>query len=266
MRFHEKLFQYNGGPQAAVPALLRRETRWVEEELAGLKIHLPPTDFRPFKQRLEALVEKDALPGEGAEFLAHAATLAQFKAVVAEYAPDGLTEASAMCHAIPRLPADAQMPLVRIAIDEYGCGNGSRAHARLYRDLMAELGMGANVAEHAAAASTASLMAVNLWHWLTRRSPDIEPYVGALAYVEAAIPAAFQPFATACRRLDIAALGYFTEHIHIDEYHARDALSILPALARSHRVEYGRAWAGVCLARRLGRRAFRTAIARSQEV
>jgi hypothetical protein len=266
MRFHEKLFHYNLGPQGPAARLLRHEEAWVQAELARLGAEPAPATFTSFAQELKRVVRADASPGETGEFLAGRAGREQFKVVVGEYAPDGLTEASAMCHAIPRLPPEAQMPLVRVAIDEYGCGNGERAHAQLYRVLMEELGMDRRVGPNVAEASTPSLMAVNVWHWLTRRAPDIEPYLGALAYVEAAIPAAFQPFAAACERLGIAAHAYFTEHIHIDEYHARDALGIFPALARTRPVDFGRAWAGMRLVRRLSRRAFRTAIARSQEV
>jgi hypothetical protein len=101
---------------------------------------------------------------------------------------------------------------------------------------------------------------------MARRAPAIELYLGALAYVEAAIPAAFRPFAAACTRLGITQHAYFTEHIHIDAYHANDARKILAQLGRAQVVEYGQAWAGVNLARRLAHRAFRTAINLAQEV
>jgi pyrroloquinoline quinone (PQQ) biosynthesis protein C len=265
MRFHERLFRYNLGAEAPARHLLRREARWVRREFARGKPGHPPASFAEFLRRLDGAVRAVARPGAEAEFLAGGVSLGQFRGVVAEYAPDGLTEASAMCHALPRLPARAQMPLARILIDEYGCGNLGRAHSQLYRRLLEELGMDTRLEAYLGTATTASLAAVNIWHWMARRAPAVELYLGALAYVEAAIPAAFRPFAAACARLGVAQHGYFTEHIHIDTYHANDARRILAALGRARPVEHGQAWAGVTLARRLARRAFRTAMARSRE-
>jgi hypothetical protein len=265
MRLQERLFRYNLGAEAPALGLLRREALWVTRELSRGKLGHPPATLAEFLRCLDGAVRADARPGAEAEFLARGASLEQFRGVVAEYAPDGLTEASAMCHALPRLPARAQMPLARILIDEYGCGNPGRAHSQLYRRLLEELGMATLLEAYLGTATTASLAAVNVWHWMARRAPAIELYLGALAYVEAAIPAAFRPFAAACARLGIAQHGYFTEHIHIDAYHANDARRILAELGRARPVDPSQAWAGVRLARRLARHAFRTAMARCQE-
>ena len=96
---------------------------------------------------------------------------------------------------------------------------------------------------------------VNVYHWMARRLPRAAHYVGALAYTEAAIPAAFATFAAACRRLGLSKDAYFREHIHIDEFHARDALAAVRLLARDSGADYGDFWAGVALAREVGRRA-----------
>ena len=84
--------------------------------------------------------------------------------------------------------------------------------------------------------------------------------MGALAYTEAAVPRAFRVFERDCTRLGVRASTYFTEHIHIDEYHARDALLALRALDAEQGVDFRKAWIGVQMVRNIGRAAFHTAV------
>ena len=68
------------------------------------------------------------------------------------------------------------------------------------------------------------------------------------------------PVARACTRLGVRASNYFTEHIHIDEYHARDALLALRVLDAEQGADFHKAWIGVQMVRDIGRAAFRAAV------
>lgn len=267
MRVHEALFWYNCRGQECPTAagLLRREHEWITRLLVRSQPRQSsPRDFPEFRDRLGQLLRCDArAPSTDARFLATHATRDQFQQIVREYAPDGLTEASAMCYAVPRLHAAAQMCVARVWVDEYGCGNLRRAHSQLYRDLLEELGLSTRLEDHVPSVNQASLAAVNLWHWLTRRAPVLDYYLGALAYVEAAVPAAFSCFVRTCARLGVVQHHYFTEHVHIDDYHARDALKAVQLTHCAAGLDFGKVWTGVRLARRLGNQAFSAAVRRA---
>ena len=88
-----------------------------------------------------ALAE-DAEGSEESRYVEHDAGPEAFAAVVGQYAVDGLTEAQAMFYAVPRLVCSAaQMPVVRVLIDEMGCGNPRKRSTQLFRDLLGELGL-----------------------------------------------------------------------------------------------------------------------------
>ena len=212
----------------------------------------------------EAIAQDERAGRADAGFLANDATRGQLRAVVAEYAVDGLTEAQNFFPAIPRLPIRAQMAVMRVLIDEFGCGNLQRAHSELYMDLLRELELPTDLGSHLPHVSAETLAFVNCFYWLASRAPDVEYFLGALAYLEAFIPTGFACLDAACRRLGIEHGLYYSEHIHIDDFHREELQIAIREHDRVHGCDLAKLAVGVNLLRRLLGGSFEAAIDRAR--
>jgi len=251
----QRLFELN----RSVPSSARYreieaiEADWLEPIIAQEAARAPQLSSAAEIAQLieESIAEDDSAGRSSADFLANDATREQFRAVVAEYAIDGLTEAQNFFPAIPRLPIRAQMAVVRVLIDEFGCGNLQRAHSELYMDLLRELDLPTDLASHLPRASAESLAFANCFYWLAGRAPGVEYFLGALAYLEAFIPTGFACFDAACRRLGIEHGLYYSEHIHIDDFHKQELQIAIREYDRAQGCDYAKLWVGMTLLRRL---------------
>jgi hypothetical protein len=264
----QRLFELNRSlPSAAryreIEAI---EAVWLEPILAQQAALAPQLSSATEIAQLidEAVADRDGDGGSSAEFLANDATREQFRAVVADYAVDGLTEAQNFFPAIPRLPIRAQMAVMRVLIDEFGCGNLRRAHSELYMDLLRELDLPTDLASHLPAVSAESLAFANCFYWLASRAPDVEYFLGALAYLEAYIPTGFSCFDAACRRLGIEHGRYYSEHMHIDEFHKQELQIAIREYDTAQGCDYAKLWVGMTLLRRLLEDSFDAAIDRAR--
>lgn len=260
----QELFHFNVTQDPAVhrPDILAWEAEWVAWLFECSSIHLPHLNsYNALKQAIEDAVHLDSSPSSDSSFIAQQMTRKQFGAMVLQYAPDGLTEAMAMFAILPRLEGTAQSAVMRILIDEFGCGNSTMVHSQLYRQLLTELNLPTCIADLPfAEINEESYAFVNIYHWLCKRAPVIDYYLGALAYTEMVIPASFRHYVTACDRLGITASQYFAEHVHIDEYHSLDALTALRSLVEQNRLNLGFAWKGAEVVRRIGAEAVKAAV------
>jgi len=203
-------------------------------------------------------------PGESATFLAERATPAQFRVVVQQFAVDGLTEAQSFFPIIGRLPIRAQMPMMRVFIDEFGCGHEEQTHSRLYMDLLSELNLPLDLAAYLDGINDESYAFVNVFYWMTQRASHPDYFLGALAYLENSIPYAFACFASACRRLNVHNHGYYTEHLHIDGFHAKETRAALREYDAACGLDCAKAWVGMQLGSALIGQAFDAAVARAR--
>lgn len=243
---------------ASYEKLLAAEAPWIERLLATFEQRAEAvSSIKEFEQRLDALVDEDARhPPASCLFLAQAADRAQFKHIVDQFAVDALTEAQAFFPILPRLPIEAQMPLMRVLIDEFGCGNLGQMHTYLYVQLLRELGSPTDVAHFVDIARDEVFAFVNVFHWMTKRAPEVEYFLGALAWFESVVPSFFAHYVKACARLHINAHHYFTEHVHIDSYHARSALLAIHETARHRPIDCGNLWVGALVAHHVTGAAF----------
>jgi hypothetical protein len=239
---------------------------WLEPILAQQAALAPQLSSAPEIAQLieESIADGDSDGRSSADFLANDATREQFRAVVADHAVDGLTEAQNFFPAIPRLPIRAQMAVMRVLIDEFGCGNLRRAHSELYMDLLRELDLPTDLASHLPGVSAEALAFANCFYWLASRAPDVEYFLGALAYLEAYIPTGFSCFDAACRRLEIKHGLYYSEHIHIDEFHKQELQIAIREYDRAQGCDYAKVWVGMTLLRRLLGDSFDAAIDRAR--
>jgi hypothetical protein len=264
----QRLFELN----RSVPSAARYreieaiEAVWLEPILAQQAALTPQLSSAP---EIAHLIEQSIADGDrdgrsSADFLANDATREQFRAVVADYAVDGLTEAQNFFAAIPRLPIRAQMAVMRVLVDEFGCGNLQRAHSELYMDLLRELDLPTDLARHLPDVSAETLAFVNCFYWLASRAPDVEYFLGALAYLEAYIPTGFSCFEAACHRLGIKHDLYYSEHIHIDDFHKQELQIAIREYDRVQGCDYVKLWVGMTLLRRLLGDSFEAAIDRAR--
>jgi hypothetical protein len=262
MSTHSELLLHNLGWLSA--SAETRVLTWERDWMADLVRHVrqqasPIGTVALLHSALEELVYGQP-PSPASQWLAHEMSREQLQMLMSEYAIDGLTEAIAMFAIIPRLQGTAQSAVMRVLIDEFGCGNPQRVHSELFRKLLHELALPDDLQVYLGTVNEESLAFVNLYHYLTKRAPHVDWYLGALAYTEMVIPVSFAGFATACQRLGIRHRAYFTEHIHIDAYHTHDALLALEAMAAAGRLTVQAAWEGALMAQSVGESAFVAAV------
>jgi len=269
MSDHRQLYQLNRArlrdPAAGPDAALGFERRWIADHLAALSPHGAPCDLAALRRQLAELIatERRDAP-ESARYVAERMPLDEFRILVQEFAVDGLTEAQAFYYVLPRLPLPAQMPLLRIMIDEFGSGNLRRAHTSLYMELLRELELPIELAYYGERIEPACLAFVNLFFWLSLRADDPSYFAGALTYLETVIPAFFECYVQACARLGIRAHAYYSEHQHIDEFHAREGQRLLRAMETTRCLDPGKAWHGALLASAITGAAFEAAVAKAR--
>ncbi|WDV51177.1 iron-containing redox enzyme family protein [Streptomyces coeruleorubidus] len=265
---HQRLFLLNRArPTAAVVAQIEEfEARWIEPLMARLTETTEPVGSRTeWVARLEELLAQERAGSPAGSYLAEKATREEFARVVREFALDGLTEAQNFFPAVPRLPLRAQMAVMRVLIDEFGCGNQRQAHSQLYLNLLAELGLPQDPDSFLDTTGDETFQFLNVFYWLTQRADDIAYFLGALAYLEASIPDAFTVQARACERLGIANGHYYTEHLHIDTFHMQEMQLAIKECETAGGIDPTKVWIGARLLSELIGAAFETAVARARE-
>lgn len=221
-----RLFELNRsipGPDE-LRELLGLERRLIASRADRIEAEAPAMPDRATLLRhmrdLLAAEEADPMPCE--RVMAEDLGREQFKEVVAQFAVDGLTESESFLPIVWRLPKKAKMAVFRVLVDEFGCGNLDQAHFNIYRGLMAELGMSLRVEDYLDRTNEETYAYVNTFFWAAARAPRPEYFLGALCYLESSILYAFTCFARAAERLGLAGARYYTEHLHIDNYHAKE--------------------------------------------
>ncbi|MFZ3495380.1 iron-containing redox enzyme family protein [Streptomyces sp. 5.8] len=266
---HKRLFLHNRTLQSS--AVLARiealEAAWIEPLVGDLAERTAPLAGRAeWKERLDGLLALEREAGPAGSYLAEKATREQFAHVVREFALDGLTEAQNFFPAVPRLPIRAQMAVMRVLIDEFGCGNLQQTHSKLYLDLLAELGLPQELESFLDTTADETYAFLNVFYWLTQRAGDVEYFLGALAYLEASIPDAFTVQARACARLGIEQGRYYTEHLHIDTFHMREMQTAIKEYEAARGLDATKLWVGAQLLSGLIGGAFDAAVERAREV
>jgi hypothetical protein len=246
--------------------LLQFERDWTSSTLREAVIGELPTDLDGLKQRLAALIKQDEEDEvESVNYVADTMSLDEFRILVQEFAPDGLTEAQVFYYLMPRLSLEAQMPMLRMMVDEFGSGNLQRSHTTLYIKLLKELGLPTDLAYYIDNVSPAAFDFVNMFFWLTVRADDPSYFAGVITYFESIIPSFFQCYTKACERLAVREHHYYSEHIHIDVFHAIEGHRLLRAMDQTGQLDCAKAWQGVCFGRDITNRAFESAVSKARQ-
>nr|WP_019366149.1 iron-containing redox enzyme family protein [Pseudomonas luteola] len=268
---HKKLFLANRNLlKNNVPidtALLSFERDWISNVISKTLTPQQPNDLPSLRLMLKQVIEYDEQnEPESSVYVANTMSRDEFKILVQEFAMDGLTEAQIFYYLMPKLSLEAQMPMLRMLIDEFGSGNLKRSHTTLYCNLLTELNMPIDLTYYIEENSDPSFEFVNMYLWLAMRAENPSYFAGVITYFETVIPFFFTCYTTACERLGIKAHHYYTEHVHIDVFHAIEGQRLLKAMSDSGELDASKAWQGVCLGREITNGAFEAAVDKARRL
>ncbi|MFF0362045.1 iron-containing redox enzyme family protein [Streptomyces sp. NA02536] len=132
-----------------------------------------------------------------------------------------LKEADPHAWVLPRLWGRAKAAMAAVEFDEYGGGRADRVHARLFADLMADLGLDTAYGRYLDAACAEQLVTVNLMSLFGLHRSLRGALVGHFAAVEITSSPGSRRLAEAMRRTGAgpAAEHFYDEHVEADAVH-----------------------------------------------
>ncbi|MFF3071755.1 iron-containing redox enzyme family protein [Kitasatospora sp. NPDC057904] len=132
-----------------------------------------------------------------------------------------LKEADPQMWVVPRLPHPAKAALVTVQYDEYGAGRPERAHAQLFAEMMADLGLDPGYGHYLDAVPAPTLAVVNLMSLFGLHRSLRGALVGQFATVEITSPPGAARLAAALERLGASPAGtlFYREHVLADAVH-----------------------------------------------
>ncbi|ANS69957.1 hypothetical protein SLINC_7733 [Streptomyces lincolnensis] len=172
----------------------------------------------------DALAELLVEPVEGSgvtHYLREEGALWQLREYAAQRSLYHLKEADPHAWVLPRLWGRAKAGMAAVEFDEYGGGRPDRVHAKLFADLMTDLGLDTAYGRYLDAASAELLATVNLMSLFGLHRSLRGALVGHFAAVEITSSPGSRRLAEAMRRTDAgpAAEFFYDEHVEADAVH-----------------------------------------------
>jgi len=154
-------------------------------------------------------------------FLAHDASLEQFKELVIHRSAYHLKEADPYTWVIPRINGDAKSAMVEIQADEYGGGRTDRMHSQLYRKTMRSVDLDDSYGAYVDQIPAISLAAANLPSLFGLHRKHRFALVGHFAGLEMTSSMPNRKYGNGLRRLGGSrdATMFFDEHVEADAVH-----------------------------------------------
>ena len=204
------------------PALLGLRRDLERLFLGALRADVPPG--ADVAAELDALLVEPVGPGAEtgvSHHLRRRGELWQVREYVAHRSIYHLKEADPQAWVIPRLTGAAKAGLVTVEHDEYGAGRPERMHARLFADMMRELGLSDAYGHYLDAVPAETLAEVNLMSLCGLHRSLRGALVGQFAAVELTSSPGSDRLVRALRRLGCgpAAIGFYDEHVEADAVH-----------------------------------------------
>ncbi|MFF1603343.1 iron-containing redox enzyme family protein [Streptomyces mirabilis] len=203
------------------PDLLTLRRALERRFLAALRTDVPGPV--PLQQALdELLTEPVGDPVTSVtHYLQHEGGLAELREYSALRSLYHLKEADPHAWVIPRLYGRAKAAMAAVEFDEFGAGRADDIHARLFADLMADLGLETAYGHYLDAAPAEALATVNLMSLLGLHRALRGALVGHFATVEVTSSPGSRRLAKAMRRADAgpAAARFYDEHVEADAVH-----------------------------------------------
>lgn len=201
------------------PDLLRVRAALEHRFLSALRADSPAHDS--LDEALAALLVEPA-DGDGvSHFLSARGELWQLREYAALRSLYHLKEADPHAWVLPRLWGRAKAAMAAVEYDEFGGGRAERVHARLFADLMTDLGLDTAYGRHLDAAPAEMLAVVNLMSLFGLHRELRGALVGHFAEVEITSSPASRRLAEAMRRTGAgpAAEFFYDEHVEADAVH-----------------------------------------------
>ncbi|MCT9113870.1 iron-containing redox enzyme family protein [Streptomyces mirabilis] len=199
--------------------LLRLRAEMEHSFLSALR-----ADSGPPRKAAEALADilVEPVDGDGpSHFLKERGELWQFREYAAQRSLYHLKEADPHAWVIPRLTGRAKAAMVAVEYDEFGAGRPERIHARLFADLMADLGLDTAYGRYVDTAAAEMLTSVNLMSLFGLHRALRGALVGHFAAVETTSSPGSRRLAHGLRRVGAgpAAVHFYAEHVEADAVH-----------------------------------------------
>ncbi|MFJ8463322.1 iron-containing redox enzyme family protein [Streptomyces swartbergensis] len=201
------------------PELLRIRAALEHRFLSALR-----ADARVHDSVDEALADLLVEPVDGAgvtHFLRDEGELWHLREYAAQRSLYHLKEADPHAWVLPRLWGRAKAAMAAVEFDEWGGGRADRVHARLFADLMTDLGLDTTYGRYLDAACAEALVTVNLMSLFGLHRALRGALVGHFATVEITSSPGSRRLAEAMRRTGAgpAAEHFYDEHVEADAVH-----------------------------------------------
>ncbi|GGQ12321.1 iron-containing redox enzyme family protein [Streptomyces mutabilis] len=201
------------------PDLLRVRAALEDRFLSALRADTPVHDS--VEEAVGALLV-EPVDGKGvSHFLRDEGEWWQLREYAAQRSLYHLKEADPHAWVLPRLWGRAKAAMAAVEFDEYGGGRAERVHARLFADLMTDLGLDTTYGRHLDAASAECLATVNMMSLFGLHRSLRGALVGHFAAVEITSSPGSRRLAEAMRRTGAgpAAEHFYDEHVEADAVH-----------------------------------------------
>ncbi len=158
-------------------------------------------------------------------FVAKKASLEQLHEFLVQRSVYTLREADPHSWAIPRLTGAAKAALVEIQSDEYGAGDLSRMHSRIFARTMRAAGLDDTYGAYVDAVPAATIASLNTMSMFGINRRLVGAVVGHLAAFEMTSSLPNRMYGDGFRRLGFGpeATHYFDEHVEADAVHEQIA-------------------------------------------
>ncbi|MFE7173183.1 iron-containing redox enzyme family protein [Streptomyces sp. NPDC057616] len=201
------------------PELLRTRAALEHRFLTALRADTPVHDSVE-----DAIAELLVEPVDGSgvtHFLRDEGELWHLREYAAQRSVYHLKEADPHAWVLPRLAGRAKAAMAAVEFDEFGGGRAERVHARLFADLMTDLGLDTTYGRYLDAASAEMLVTVNLMSLFGLHRSLRGALVGHFAAVEITSSPGSRRLAEAMRRTGAgpAAEHFYDEHVEADAVH-----------------------------------------------
>ncbi|MGM9334914.1 iron-containing redox enzyme family protein [Streptomyces murinus] len=201
------------------PDLLRLRATLEHRFLAALRADTP--GHASLDDALGALLVEPAEGTGVTHFLCAEGELWQLREYAAQRSLYHLKEADPHAWVLPRLWGRAKAAMAAVEYDEFGGGRAERVHARLFADLMRDLGLDTAYGRHLDAAPAEMLAVVNLMSLFGLHRALRGALVGHFADVEITSSPGSRRLAEALRRTGAGAAAqfFYDEHVEADAVH-----------------------------------------------
>ncbi|CAM5521423.1 iron-containing redox enzyme family protein [Streptomyces narbonensis] len=203
------------------PELLLLRRAMEDRFLDALRVGLPDTPGTAAEAFAPLLVEPVDLSGSLSHRLETEGELWQLREYAALRSLYHLKEADPHVWVIPRLTGRAKASMAAIEYDEFGAGRADRVHARLFADLMTDLGLDPAYGRYLDHAPAPLLATVNLMSLFGLHRALRGALVGHFACVEITSSPGSRRLARAMRRCGAGAAAehFYAEHVEADAVH-----------------------------------------------